>query len=73
MLANYSKAATEQCDPLERLNKYVIAFAVARLHHGSGQFKPFPPVLGKKYQTTLNDETDVACEYTSHHSTVNNF
>nr|CCA23572.1 conserved hypothetical protein [Albugo laibachii Nc14] len=66
------KRASEQADPLERF-KYVIAFAVAGLHHGLGQLKPFNPILGETYQTTLNDGTEVACEHTSHHPPVSNF
>lgn len=64
--------AAEQTDPVERL-KYVVAFAVAGLHHAVGQLKPFNPILGETYQATMNDGTAVCCEHTSHHPPISNF
>lgn len=64
--------AAEQTDPVERL-KYVVAFAVAGLHHAVGQLKPFNPILGETYQATMNDGTEVCCEHTSHHPPISNF
>ncbi|TMW56818.1 hypothetical protein Poli38472_006828 [Pythium oligandrum] len=64
--------AADQTDPVERF-KYVMAYAVAGLHHGVGQMKPFNPILGETYQTSLNDGTEVFCEHTSHHPPITNF
>ncbi|KAL3665448.1 hypothetical protein V7S43_009483 [Phytophthora oleae] len=64
--------AHAQNDALERF-KYVVTFAVAGLHHSIGQLKPFNPILGETFQSTLNDGTDVSCEHTSHHPPISNF
>ncbi|KAL4172776.1 hypothetical protein KRP22_007938 [Phytophthora ramorum] len=64
--------AYAQNDALERF-KFVMTFAVAGLHHSIGQLKPFNPILGETYQSTLNDGTDVSCEHTSHHPPISNF
>ncbi|POM58265.1 Hypothetical protein PHPALM_37108 [Phytophthora palmivora] len=68
----FLNVAYEQNDALERF-KYVMTFAVAGLHHSIGQMKPFNPILGETYQSTLNDGTDVSCEHTSHHPPISNF
>ncbi|KAG7401394.1 hypothetical protein PHYBOEH_001386 [Phytophthora boehmeriae] len=68
----FLNVAYEQSDPLERF-KYVITNAVAGLHHSIGQLKPFNPILGETFQSTLNDGTDVSCEHTSHHPPISNF
>lgn len=68
----FLNAAAEQQNPVERL-KFVIAFAVAGIHHGIGQLKPFNPILGETYQAQLNDGTEVACEHTSHHPPISNY
>ncbi|KUF96052.1 Dynein beta chain [Phytophthora nicotianae] len=68
----FLNTAYAQNDALERF-KYVISFAVAGLHHSIGQLKPFNPILGETYQSTLNDGTDVSCEHTSHHPPISNF
>ncbi|CAI5730024.1 unnamed protein product [Hyaloperonospora brassicae] len=68
----FLNVAYAQTDPLERF-KYVMAFAVAGLHHSVGQLKPFNPILGETFQSTLNDGTDVSCEHTSHHPPISNF
>ncbi|KAG6948053.1 hypothetical protein JG687_00015720 [Phytophthora cactorum] len=68
----FLNTAYAQNDALERF-KYVITFAVAGLHHSIGQLKPFNPILGETYQSTLNDGTDVSCEHTSHHPPISNF
>lgn len=64
--------AADATDPLERF-KLVISFAVAGMHHGVGQLKPFNPILGETFQTMLNDGTEVCCEHTSHHPPISNF
>ncbi|RLN90339.1 hypothetical protein BBJ28_00013208 [Nothophytophthora sp. Chile5] len=64
--------AHAQTDALERF-KYVMTFAVAGLQHSVGQMKPFNPILGETFQSTLNDGTDVSCEHTSHHPPISNF
>ncbi|GMF60642.1 unnamed protein product [Phytophthora fragariaefolia] len=68
----FLNVAYAQNDALERF-KYVMAFAVAGLHHSIGQMKPFNPILGETFQSTLNDGTDVSCEHTSHHPPISNF
>lgn len=68
----FLNVAYAQNDALERF-KYVMAFAVAGLHHSIGQLKPFNPILGETFQSTLNDGTDVSCEHTSHHPPISNF
>ncbi|KAE8994030.1 hypothetical protein PR003_g20626 [Phytophthora rubi] len=68
----FLNVAHAQNDALERF-KYVMAFAVAGLHHSIGQLKPFNPILGETFQSTLNDGTDVSCEHTSHHPPISNF
>ncbi|KAI9992191.1 hypothetical protein PInf_017576 [Phytophthora infestans] len=68
----FLNTAYAQNDALERF-KYVISFAVAGLHHSIGQLKPFNPILGETFQSTLNDGTDVSCEHTSHHPPISNF
>ncbi|CAH0482402.1 unnamed protein product [Peronospora belbahrii] len=68
----FLNVAYAQNDALERF-KYVMTFAVAGLHHSIGQLKPFNPILGETFQSTLNDGTDVNCEHTSHHPPISNF
>ncbi|KAK1944083.1 Oxysterol-binding protein 9 [Phytophthora citrophthora] len=68
----FLNVAHAQNDALERF-KYVVTFAVAGLHHSIGQLKPFNPILGETFQSTLNDGTDVSCEHTSHHPPISNF
>eukprot|EP00644_Phytophthora_capsici_P001788 jgi/Phyca11/564296/estExt2_Genewise1.C_PHYCAscaffold_140348 len=68
----FLNVAYAQNDALERF-KYVVTFAVAGLHHSIGQLKPFNPILGETFQSTLNDGTDVSCEHTSHHPPISNF
>jgi hypothetical protein len=68
----FLNVAYAQSEPLERF-KYVMTFAVAGLHHSIGQLKPFNPILGETFQSTLSDGTDVACEHTSHHPPISNF
>jgi hypothetical protein len=68
----FLNAAADATDPVERM-KYVMTFAVAGLHHGVGQMKPFNPILGETYQAVLNDGTEVCCEHTSHHPPISNF
>lgn len=68
----FLNVAYDQNDALERF-KYVITYAVAGFHHSIGQLKPFNPILGETYQSTLNDGTDVCCEHTSHHPPISNF
>ncbi|KAJ0393599.1 hypothetical protein P43SY_007641 [Pythium insidiosum] len=68
----FLSVAASQRDPVERF-KYVMAYAVAGLHHGVGQLKPFNPILGETYQAELNDGTLAYCEHTSHHPPISNF
>ncbi|CAI5723397.1 unnamed protein product [Peronospora farinosa] len=68
----FLNVAYAEKDAMERF-KYVITFAVAGLHHSIGQLKPFNPILGETFQSTLNDGTDVSCEHTSHHPPISNF
>ncbi|GLE01296.1 hypothetical protein PINS_up010126 [Pythium insidiosum] len=68
----FLNVAASQRDPVERF-KYVMAYAVAGLHHGVGQLKPFNPILGETYQAELNDGTLAYCEHTSHHPPISNF
>ncbi|CAI5747327.1 unnamed protein product [Peronospora destructor] len=68
----FLNVAYAENDAVERF-KYVITFAVAGLHHSIGQLKPFNPILGETFQSTLNDGTDVSCEHTSHHPPISNF
>eukprot|EP01022_Parablepharisma_sp_SALTPOND_P024981 TRINITY_DN565_c0_g1_i1.p2 TRINITY_DN565_c0_g1~~TRINITY_DN565_c0_g1_i1.p2 ORF type:complete len:478 (-),score=26.90 TRINITY_DN565_c0_g1_i1:1566-2855(-) len=57
-------------DPLEKMQR-VIAWAVASLHLGITQWKPFNPILGETLQGKLG-ELEVYCEQTSHHPPVCN-
>ncbi|TDH71347.1 hypothetical protein CCR75_003514 [Bremia lactucae] len=68
----FLNVAATQDNVLERF-KYVLTFAVAGLHHSIGQLKPFNPIVGETFQSTLNDGTDVSCEHTSHHPPISNF
>ncbi|CDF32104.1 unnamed protein product [Chondrus crispus] len=69
---HFLMAAARSKDPVERL-KLVAAFVVSGLHCMKTLGKPFNPILGSTYQTTLDDGTPCYVEQTSHHPPVTHY
>lgn len=69
---HYLSAAARTDDPVQRV-KLVAAFVVSGLHCMDTLGKPFNPILGSTYQTTLEDGTPCYVEQTSHHPPVTHY
>mmetsp|Transcript_8952 Transcript_8952/g.16125 ORF Transcript_8952/g.16125 Transcript_8952/m.16125 type:complete len:388 (-) Transcript_8952:2916-4079(-) len=65
-------AAAKSTDPLQRF-KYVIAFYVGGMHTTSGIKKPLNPILGETLVASLDENTTLYMEQTSHHPPVSNW
>ncbi|EQC37586.1 hypothetical protein SDRG_05182 [Saprolegnia diclina VS20] len=63
-----TKAATTM-DAIERLTN-VMAFVVSGLHCCVNQNKPFNPILGETYESSLHDGTLIYMEHVQHHPPV---
>ena len=53
--------------------KLVVTNAIAGLHNGVKQLKPFNPILGETFQANFSDGTLIEIEHTSHHPPVSHF
>lgn len=69
---HYLSAAARTDDPVQRV-KLVAAFVVSGLHCMETLGKPFNPILGSTYQTTLGDGIPCYVEQTSHHPPVTHY